>query len=82
MKSNDQIKLINDTINKTKENLKPLGFNLVFWGIFINILSAIHYFFGSVIFQKILYWSFGGVKNKFMNKIYIFLKDYYFKYYI
>jgi hypothetical protein len=55
MKSNDQIKLINDTINKTKENLKPLGFNLVFWGIFINILSAIHYFLGSVIFQKILY---------------------------
>lgn len=60
MKSNDQIKLINDTINKTKENLKPLGYNLLFWGIFINVLSAIHYFLGSFIFQKMfhvwIYW--------------------------
>ena len=60
MKSNDQIKLINDTINKAKENLKPLGYNLLFWGIFINVLSAIHYFFGSFIFQKMfhvwIYW--------------------------
>ena len=60
MKSNNHIELINDTINKTKENLKPLGYNLVFWGIFINILSVIHYFFGSFIFQKMLhvwiYW--------------------------
>ena len=60
MKSNDQIKLINDTINKAKENLKPLGYNLLFWGIFINVLNAIHYFFGSFIFQKMfhvwIYW--------------------------
>ena len=55
MKSNNHIELINDTINKTKENLKPLGYNLVFWGIFINILSVIHYFFGSFIFQKMLH---------------------------
>ncbi|MBU78964.1 MAG: hypothetical protein CMD29_02425 [Flavobacteriales bacterium] len=60
MKSNDQIKLINDTINKAKENLKPLGYNLLFWGIYINVLSAIHYFFGPFIFQKMfhvwIYW--------------------------
>mgnify|MGYP001200516466 FL=1 len=60
MKSDDQIKLINDTINKTKENLKPIGYNLLFWGVFINVLSAIHYFFGSFIFQKMfhvwIYW--------------------------
>ena len=37
MKSVDQTKLVNDTINKTKENLKPSSFNLIFWGVFINV---------------------------------------------
>jgi hypothetical protein len=45
MEKEEQIKLINETIKKTKENLKPLSFNLIFWGVFINVLSLIHYFF-------------------------------------
>ena len=39
----DQIKAINDMINETRTKLKPLSFNLIFWGIFINIMSIIHY---------------------------------------
>ena len=61
MEKEEQIKLINETINKTKENLKPLSFNLIFWGVFINILSLIHYFFPSIIeqtnFTVLSYWT-------------------------
>jgi len=28
----DQIQLINNTINKTKEDLKESSFNFIFWG--------------------------------------------------
>ena len=60
MNSTDQIKLINDTINKTRENLKPLSFNLIFWGLFINVMSIIHYLFPSLIEQTdhsaTIYW--------------------------
>tara|TARA_B100001758_G_scaffold212990_1_gene197205 strand:+ start:103 stop:669 length:567 start_codon:yes stop_codon:yes gene_type:complete len=60
MKQEDQIKLINETINQTKENLKPLSFNLIFWGVLINIMSFVHYFFSSFIEQTkytvLAYW--------------------------
>jgi hypothetical protein len=60
MNSTEQIKLINDTINKTRENLKPLSFNLIFWGLFINVMSIIHYFFPSFIeqtdYSSSIYW--------------------------
>lgn len=60
MKSVEQIKLINETINKTKENLKPLSFNLIFWGTIINIMSLVHYLFPSFIqhtkYTVLAYW--------------------------
>jgi hypothetical protein len=31
MTKEEQLRIINDTIKKTKYNLKPLGYNLVFW---------------------------------------------------
>ena len=39
----DQIQLINDAINKTKENLKESSFNFIFWGLLIAILTIISY---------------------------------------
>ena len=58
----DQIKIINDMINEARTSLKPLSFNLVFWGIFINIMSIIHYTFPSFIQQTNysagIYWIF------------------------
>lgn len=60
MTNSEQIKIINDTINKTRTNLKPLSFNLIFWGIFINIMSLIHYVFPEFIqqtyYSSALYW--------------------------
>ena len=53
----DQIKVINDMINETRTKLKPLSFNLIFWGIFINMMSLIHYVFPSFIQQT--YYSAG-----------------------
>ena len=60
MYSTDQIKIINETINKTRENLKPLSFNLIFWGLFLNVMSIIHYLFPSLIqqtdYSAAIYW--------------------------
>ena len=60
MTNSDQIKIINDTINKTRTNLKPLSFNLIFWGILINIMSLIHYVFPEFIqqtnYSSAIYW--------------------------
>ena len=36
MKAEDQIKIINDAINKAKEDLKQLAFKIIFWGV-LNI---------------------------------------------
>ena len=57
MTNSDQIKIINDMISKTRTNLKPLSFNLIFWGTFINIMSLIHYVFPAFIQQT--YYSAG-----------------------
>jgi len=35
MTKEEQIKIINDAIIQTKTSLKPLGYNLLFWGILI-----------------------------------------------
>ena len=45
MNKEDQIKVINDMINEARTSLKPLSFNLVFWGIFINIMNYTHYIY-------------------------------------
>ena len=61
MTKEEQIKIINSTINKARENLRPLSFNLIFWGVMINLMSVFHYFFESVVefsrYSVILYWT-------------------------
>ena len=56
----DQIQLINDVINKTKENLKESSFSFIFWGSLIAILSFFHYRYPEVVQQThyslLLYW--------------------------
>ena len=60
MTKEEQIKIINDAIIQTKYNLKPLGFNLLFWGILIISMSLFHYFFPKLIqfsyYSAALYW--------------------------
>ena len=60
MTKEDQINIINSTINKARENLRPLSFNLIFWGVMINLMSAFHYFFKAIVeystYSYILYW--------------------------
>ena len=60
MEAQDQIQLINDTINKTKENLKESSFNFIFWGLLIAVLSFFHYSFPKIVqqtnYSTLLYW--------------------------
>ena len=61
MTKEDQINIINSTINKARENLRPLSFNLIFWGVMINLMSAFHYFFEPIVeyskYSVLLYWT-------------------------
>jgi hypothetical protein len=60
MTKEEQIKIINDAIIQTKYSLKPLGFNLLFWGILIISMSLFHYFFPELIqlsyYSAAVYW--------------------------
>jgi len=60
MESKEQIKIINQMINKTKEQLRPFSLNLIFWGALTSIMSII-YFNMMHLFQTdmhhILFWS-------------------------
>ena len=60
MNKEEQIKIINDAIIQTKYSLKPLGFNLLFWGILIISMSLFHYFFPELIqfsyYSAAVYW--------------------------
>ena len=60
MEAQDQIQLINDTINKTKDHLKESSFNFIFWGLLIAVLSFFHYVFPEIVQQTnysiLLYW--------------------------
>jgi len=60
MKPQEQIQLINDTINKTKENLKSSAPNFIFWGALIAVMSLIHYGFPEFIqkttYSSLIYW--------------------------
>ena len=57
----EQIETIAGVINRTKENLKPISINFIFWGIFIIVLSLFHYVFPAVIestkYSAMLYWT-------------------------
>ena len=53
-----QIETINNVINSTKENLKPLSVNFIFWGLLITLMSLFHYAFPSLIHSsQLLYWT-------------------------
>ena len=58
----EQIETIAGVINRTKENLKPISINFIFWGIFIIVLvpislcfsicNSINKIFGNVILDN------------------------------
>ena len=57
----EQIEIISKVINSTKENLKPLSINFIFWGILIVIMSLIHYSIPQFIqyteYSSVLFWT-------------------------
>ena len=60
MNKEEQIKIINETIAKTKFTLKPLGYNFIFWGFLIISMSLFHYFFPEIVqfnvYSAVIYW--------------------------
>ena len=62
MKSKEeQIEVISKVINSTKENLKPLSLNFIFWGSLIVVMSLIHYSIRQFIqyteYSSLLFWT-------------------------
>ena len=61
MKEIEHLNLIRETINKTKDQIRPLSVNFIFWGILITLMSAIHYFFPSTIqmnpYSSLVFWT-------------------------
>ena len=61
MNHSEQLNLINEAINKTKEQLKPTSINFIFWGLLISMMSLFHYSFPEFIqktaYSSILYWT-------------------------
>ncbi len=61
MNHSEQLNLINEAINKTKEQLKPTSVNFIFWGLLISTMSLIHYSFPEFIqktaYSSILFWT-------------------------
>ena len=55
-----QIEEITNVINSTKENLKPLSVNFIFWGLLITLMSLLHYVYPSLIqstqYSARLFW--------------------------
>ena len=43
MESEEHIEIINQMINKTKEQLRPFSLNLIFWGALISVMSIIYF---------------------------------------
>jgi len=62
MKSKEeQIEVISKVINSTKENLKPLSVNFIFWGSLIVVMSLIHYSIPQFVqyteYSSLLFWT-------------------------
>ena len=62
MKSKEeQIEVISKVINSTKENLKPLSVNFIFWGSLIVVMSLMHYSIPQFIqyteYSSLLFWT-------------------------
>ena len=59
--SKDQIQAIASVINNTRENLKPLSINFIFWGCLVIVMSLINYAFPSLIasthHSATLFWT-------------------------
>ena len=55
-----KIEEITNVINSTKENLKPLSVNFIFWGLLITLMSLLHYVYPSLIqstqYSARLFW--------------------------
>tara|TARA_B100001173_G_C15839585_1_gene484023 strand:+ start:214 stop:795 length:582 start_codon:yes stop_codon:yes gene_type:complete len=76
MNKAEHLDLINETINKTKEQIRPLSVNFIFWGILIILMSFIHYSFPSIIqiktYSSLLFWTLlpliGMIITIFYNK--------------
>jgi hypothetical protein len=74
MKTQEQIELINDTINKTKENLKSSSFSFIIWGTLIAVLSFFHHTFPEIVqityYSTLLYWVLIPVLGMIITVIY------------
>tara|TARA_B100001093_G_C26748257_1_gene979882 strand:- start:536 stop:1117 length:582 start_codon:yes stop_codon:yes gene_type:complete len=61
MKKIEHLNLIRETINKTKDQIRPLSVNFIFWGILITLMSVIHYSFPSTIqmnpYSSLVFWT-------------------------
>ena len=59
--SRDQIEVIASVINNTRENLKPLSINFIFWGCLVIVMSLFNYAFPSLIastqYGDVLFWT-------------------------
>ena len=59
--SRDQIEAIASVFNNTRENLKPLSINFIFWGCLVIVMSLFNYAFPSFIastqYGDVLFWT-------------------------
>ena len=59
--SRDQIEAIASVINNTRENLKPLSINFIFWSCLVIVMSLFNYAFPSLIestqYGDVLFWT-------------------------
>ena len=59
--SKDQIEAIASAIDNTRENLKPLSINFIFWGCLVIVMSLFNYAFPSLIastqYGDVLFWT-------------------------
>ena len=74
MNHSEQLNLINEAINKTKEQLKPSSINFIFWGLLISMMSLIHYsfpeFIQKTVYSSILFWTIIPIIGMIINIIY------------
>ena len=60
MNKEEQINIINEAIKQTKTNLKPMGYNLIFWSVVVISMSLFHYFFPQIVqfsyYSALIYW--------------------------
>ena len=75
MKSKEeQIEVISKVINSTKENLKPLSVNFIFWGSLIVVMSLMHYSIPQFIqyteYSSLLFWTILPILGMIFTVIY------------